>query len=264
MGTKAPKVPQIRVMLIRPIVTGTKATWRARAFSGSRSASPCPVCCRVWLTASAPGMVKINSTVVTPMSVRRSIHFSARPAMAGPSVKPTCIESVSQPIARPSRPLDTDSVTALKIADCCAPAASPPTICHRNRGATLTVNAVAICERAVAPSDRPSRVRAPKRSTSTPEGSESSAAAIVATEKSAPTSNRLAPRSCAYRGTVTPRAAMVANTAPAATYRKSMRRDSGTAWVTLPNIPATWSASELATGAWPGASLSRGLWPACL
>ena len=101
-----------------PIVTGTKAACLANARSGSRNASPWPVCWRVWLAARAPGMVKIRSAVVTAMSVLRSIHLRARPAMAGPSVKPTCIDSVSQPIARPSRPLDTDSVTALNRADC--------------------------------------------------------------------------------------------------------------------------------------------------
>ena len=104
------------------------------------------------------------------------------------------------------------------------------------------MKAVASCEMAVAASDTPSSVRAPKRSTSKPEGSESSAAAIVATEKSAPTSKRLAPRSCAYSGTVTPRAAMVAKTAPAATYRNTMRRDSGTGPATVPTIAARWFA----------------------
>lgn len=79
------------------------------------------------------------------------------------------------------------------------------------------MNAVAIWETAVAARDMASRVRAPKRSTSTPDGSDSSAAAIVATENRAPIANLLAPSSCAYRGTVTPRAAMVAKTAPAAT-----------------------------------------------
>src|SRR3989442_9886985 len=95
---------------------------------------------------------------------------------------------------------------------------------------------------AVAASDTPSSVRAPKRSTSKPEGSESSAAAIVATEKSAPTPKRLAPRSCAYSGTVPPGAAMVAKTAPPATYRNTMRRDSGTSPATVPAIAARWSA----------------------
>ena len=120
-------------------------------------------------------------------------------------------------MARPIRPLGTDSVTALKIADCWIPAARPPRICHRNRGATSGVAAVASCETAVRISDAPSSVRTPNLSTSTPAGRARKAATTVATENSAPTSNRLAPRSCAYRGTVRPRAPMVPNTAAAAT-----------------------------------------------
>ena len=168
------------------------------------------------LAAIAPGIVSKRKSVVTAMSVRRSIHLSATPAIEGPTKKPACMEKVSQPIARPSLARGTDSVTALKIADCWIPAASPPTICQMNRGATVGVRAVATCDTAVRTREIASRVRAPKRSTSTPDGSDSSAAAIVATENSAPTVNRLAPRSCAYSGTVRPRAAMVAKTAAAA------------------------------------------------
>ena len=58
-------------------------------------------------------------------------------------MKPTCIDSVSQPIARPSFPRGTDSVTALKTADCWVPAAKPPITCQRNSGGTLGVKAVA-------------------------------------------------------------------------------------------------------------------------
>ena len=153
---------------------------------------------------------------VTAMSVRTSIHLNATPAIAGPVKKPICMENVSQPIARPSLDRETDSVTALNRDDCCIPAARPPITCHRNRGATLGVSAIATWEPPVKTSEIASRFRDPKRSTSTPAGSESTAPASVATEKSAPTSNRFAPRSCAKRGTVSPRAAMVAKTAAAA------------------------------------------------
>ena len=77
--------------------------------------------------------------------------------------------------------------------------------------------AVASCEPAERMSDVHSKLRAPMRSMRSPDGSESKAAANVATEKRAPTSKREAPRSCAYRGTRRPRAAMAANAAPAAT-----------------------------------------------
>ena len=177
------------------MVTGTKARCRASARSGSRRLSPLPERCVLLLAAIAPGRVKIRSAVITAMSVRRSIHRSATPATDGPMKKPACIDKVSQPMARPRRARSTDSVTALKIADCWIPAASPPTICHRNRGATLGVKAVASWETAVSTSETASRLRAPKRSTSTPEGRDSRAAAIVATEKSAPTAKRLAPSS---------------------------------------------------------------------
>ena len=81
----------------------------------------------------------------------------------------------------------------------------------------LVVMAVASCEAPKRAIDDHSSVRAPKRSMSSPDGSDSRAAASVETEKRAPTSKRLAPRSCAYRGTGRPRAASAANDEPAAT-----------------------------------------------
>ena len=107
------------------------------------------------------------------------------------------MEKVSQPIDRPSLLPGTDSVTALKRAACCAPAPRPPMICQMKRGTTVVEAAIASWEPALSASDIQSSERAPKRSMRTPDGSESSAAASVATEKSAPTSNLLAPRPCA-------------------------------------------------------------------
>src|SRR5260370_6588478 len=114
------------------------------------------------------------------------------------------MEKVRQPIARPRRLREVDPVPRLKRAACCAPAASPPITCQRNSGATLGVNAVASCDPAARTNDVPSRARAPKRSTRTPDGRESKAAAKVETEERAPTSNLLAARSSAYSGTASP------------------------------------------------------------
>src|SRR5258708_7633080 len=151
------------------------------------------------------------------MSVGRLTQRNAMPAIDGPRKNPACMEKVSQPIARPRRLPEVDSVTALKRAACCAPAASPPITCHRNSGATLGGNAVASCDPAARTNEVPSRARAPKRSTRTPDGRENNAAGRVETEKRAPTSNLLAQRSCAYSGTVRPLAERAANDAPAAT-----------------------------------------------
>jgi hypothetical protein len=118
---------------------------------------------------------------------------------------------------RPSRFAGTDSVTALKSAACWAPPARPPTICQTNSSGMLVVIAVASCEAPKRAIEDHSRVRAPKRSTSSPDGSDSTAAANVETENRAPTSKRLAPRSCAYNGTSSPRAASAAKDEPAAT-----------------------------------------------
>ena len=131
------------------------------------------------------------------MSALTSIHVRASPATAGPRKNPDCIENVSQPIARPIRARETDSVTALKMADCWIPAARPPMTDHRKRGITAGVAAIATCEPAARISDKPSRLRTPNLSTSTPAGRARKAATIVVTENRAPTSNRLAPRSWA-------------------------------------------------------------------
>ena len=154
---------------------------------------------------------------MTAITVRTSRSATSRPAIVGPMKKPACIENVSQPMERPSRLAGTDSVMALKSAACCAPAPSPPTICHTKSGNTLVVVANASCEAADSTSDVHSSVREPNRSIRRPDGSESRAPAKVATENSAPTSKRDAPRSWAYRGTRSPRAEIAANAAPAAT-----------------------------------------------
>jgi len=78
-------------------------------------------------------------------------------------------------------------VTALNNAACWAPIASPPTICHRNKGGTLVVAIIASCEPAEIRIESASNVRVPKRSIRTPDGIDSSAAARVATENKAPT-----------------------------------------------------------------------------
>ncbi len=176
-----------------------------------------PESCLVPLAANAAGTAKISKAVVTAMSVLMSIQRSATPAIDGPRKKPACMEKVNQPIARPRRLPDVDSVTALNNAACCAPPANPPTICQRNNGAMLGVNAVAICDPPASANETPSSALAPNRSTRTPDGRDRRAPARVATEKRAPTSNLLAPRSCAYSGTVSPRAARAAKDAPAAT-----------------------------------------------
>src|SRR5258708_960594 len=162
------------------------------------------------------------------MSVGRVTQRNAMPAIDGQRRTRAGRKRASQPTARPRRLPEVDSVRALKRAAGCARAASPPITCHRNSGATLGVNAVASCDPAARTNEVPSRARAPKRSTRTPDGRESKAAARVETEKRAPTSNLLAPRSCAYSGTVRPLAERAANDAPAATESKTFLRESGT------------------------------------
>ena len=112
---------------------------------------------------------------------------SSRPAIDGPIKKPACMEKVSHPIARPSRPGLTDSVIAEKSAACWAPEPRPPAICQMNKGRTVVVAADASCEPPATISEKISSDRAPKRSMRSPDGSDSSAAASVATENRAPT-----------------------------------------------------------------------------
>src|SRR5260370_9155173 len=209
-------VPQPKVAATRPMDAGREERCANRARKGALKFIP-PESCLVPLAANAAGTAKISNAVVTAMSVLMSIQRSATPAIDGPRKKPACIENVNQPMARPRRLPDVDSVTALNSAACCAPPANPPTICQRNNGAMLGVNAVAICDPPASANDRPSRALAPNPSPSTPDGRETKPPARVATENSAPTSNLLAPRSCAYSGTVSPRAARAAKDAPAAT-----------------------------------------------
>src|SRR6266702_2517602 len=121
----------------------------------------------------APGIVKTSIAVVTARSVRMSIFVSRSPAIEGPMKKPACIEKVSHPIARPSRPGLTDSVIAENSAACCAPEPSPPAICQMNRGRTVVVAADASCEPPATISEKISSDRAPKRSMRRPDGSES-------------------------------------------------------------------------------------------